>query len=87
MISTIGGNPDNIMDTNENNNKQIRVIINKKEELLPDNMTVLELLRERQERRRSAVWINGTQLLLSEYPLIKIQEGDVIKILKVVAGG
>ena len=75
------------MDMNENNNKQIRVIINKKEELLPDNMTVLELLRERQERRRSAVWINGTQLLLSEYPLIKIQEGDVIRILKVVAGG
>lgn len=75
------------MDMNENNNKQIRVIINKKEELLQDNMTVLELLRERQERRRSAVWINGTQLLLSEYPLIKIQEGDVIKILKVVAGG
>ena len=75
------------MDMNENNNKQIRVIINKKEELLQDNMTVLELLRERHERRRSAVWINGTQLLLSEYPLIKIREGDVIKILKVVAGG
>ena len=75
------------MDTNENNNKQIRVIINKKEELLQDNMTVLDLLRERHERRRSAVWINGTQLLLSEYPLIKIQEGDIIKILKVVAGG
>ena len=82
-----GRDPGNIMDMNENNNKQIRVIINKKEELLPDNMTVLELLRERQERRRSAVWINGTQLLLSEYPLIKIQEGDVIRILKVVAGG
>ena len=75
------------MDMNENNNKQIRVIINKKEELLQDNMTVLELLRERHERRRSAVWINGTQLLQSEYETTKIQEGDIIKILKVVAGG
>ncbi len=75
------------MDMNENKSGQIRVIINKKEELLQDNMTVLDLLRERHERRRSAVWINGTQLLLSEYPLTKIQEGDVIKILKVVAGG
>ena len=75
------------MDMNENRSGQIRVTINKKEELLQDNMTVLDLLRERHERRRSAVWINGTQLLQSEYETTKIQEGDIIKILKVVAGG
>jgi len=75
------------MDTNEKTGGQIHVIVNRKEELLKDPMTVLELLEKRQERRRVAVWVNGKQLLQSEYALTKIQEGDTIKILKVVAGG
>jgi len=75
------------MDSDQKLNNQIRVAINKKETLLQNNTTIIELLEQRNERNRSAVWLNGRQLYLMEYPLMKIREGADIKILRVVAGG
>lgn len=37
--------------------------------------------------RRAAVWINGVQLLASEYESRIIGESDHIRILRIVAGG
>lgn len=65
----------------------INVTINKEKVVLPEGMTVSELLELRGVKARSSVWINRTQLLLTEYPLARISAGDDIKILRVVAGG
>jgi thiamine biosynthesis protein ThiS len=37
--------------------------------------------------RRAAVWINGVQLLASEYENRLVGEADQIRILRIVAGG
>ena len=66
---------------------QITVSINKVESTLPEGIKVQTLLEQRGAKTRSAVWINGKQLLMAEYPTWVIREGDEIKILRVVAGG
>ena len=71
----------------ENNKKYIKVKINKEEESLDEGATVMKLLEQRGVKSRSSVWINGKQLLLSEYATYVIQENDQIKILRIVAGG
>lgn len=67
--------------------QQIRVTINKKETLLRQGATISEVLEQRSGGTRFAVWLNGKQLRLAEYPAVEIQEGDNIKILRIVAGG
>lgn len=65
----------------------MKVTINQKEQLLEDeNMTVSQLLKLR-KMRKAAVWINGVQLLTAEYDSHVIQEGDQIKLLRIMAGG
>lgn len=64
----------------------MKIILNKKEMELPSEMTVAQLIREKQ-LKRAAVWINGEQLLASQYEAWIIKEGDTVKILRVVAGG
>ncbi len=49
-------------------------------------MTVSQLLQLR-NLRKAAVWINGKQLMLADYESWKIQEGDNIKLLRIMAGG
>lgn len=65
----------------------INVTVNKEETVLPEGTAVAELLELRGAKSRSSVWVNGNQLLLAEYPTWVLKEGDVIKILRVVAGG
>lgn len=69
------------------NQKNINVTINKAETVLPEGTTVSGLLELRGVQSRSSVWVNGNQLLLAEYPTWVLQEGDAVKILRVVAGG
>lgn len=69
------------------NQKQIHVTVNKAEAVLPEGTTVAKLLEQRGVKSRSSVWVNGNQLLLAEYPTWVLQEGDAVKILRVVAGG
>lgn len=69
------------------NQKLIRITVNKTEAELPEGSTVEKLLDLRGVRSRSSVWVNGNQLLLAEYPTWVLQEGDIVKILRVVAGG
>lgn len=71
---------------NQNQNK-INVTVNKEETVLPEGTTMAQLLKLRGIKSRSSVWVNGNQLLLAEYPTWILQEGDVVKILRVVAGG
>lgn len=71
---------------NQNQNK-IHVTVNKEAAELPEGTTVAKLLERRGIKTRSSVWVNGQQLLLAEYPTWVLYEGDVVKILRVVAGG
>lgn len=65
----------------------ITIAVNGKEERMEAGTRVEQLLEAKGMKSRSAVWINGTQLLLAEYPTHVLQEGDQIKLLRVVAGG
>lgn len=65
----------------------IRIVVNGKEEEIEAGTTVEKLLEARGMKSRTAVWINGTQLLLAEYPTHVVEDGDQIKLLRVVAGG
>lgn len=67
--------------------KNIKVTVNMEETVLPEGTAVGKLLELRGIKSRSSVWVNGNQLLLAEYPTWVLQEGDVVKILRIVAGG
>jgi len=69
------------------NQKNINVTVNKEETVLPEGTAVVKLLELRGIKSRSSVWVNGNQLLLAEYPTWVLQEGDEVKILRIVAGG
>lgn len=64
----------------------ITVKINNKEMQFPETLTVKELLKLR-KLRKAAVWINGQQLLSAEYEDYRLQEGDEIRLLRIMAGG
>ncbi len=68
-------------------NGSIKITVNRQETVLPEGTTVAGLLKLRGVKSRSSVWVNGTQLLLSEYGSRVLQNGDTVKILRVVAGG
>lgn len=65
----------------------MKVTINNKERDIPDNITVAEMLKHLEMRSKTSVWVNGYQLLLKEYDGFKINENDVIKVLKIIGGG
>lgn len=68
-------------------NGSIQITVNRQETVLPEGTTVAGLLKLRGVKSRSSVWVNGTQLLLAEYGSRVLQNGDTVKILRVVAGG
>jgi len=65
----------------------IRVTVNNKEMAVPLDTTVSGLLKSADYNSRVSVWINGSQLLSGEYATRVLEEGDFIKILRLVAGG
>ena len=64
----------------------IKVSINKKETEIEEGLTAGELLSSL-GNLKSAVWVNGRQLLRAEYGSRIILQGDEIKILRITAGG
>lgn len=64
----------------------VNIIFNKNEETVEEGITISRLLEEK-ELKRVSVWVNGKQLLLAEYPSYEVKEGDLIKTLRVIAGG
>lgn len=65
----------------------MKVIINGKEENIPNNLTILQLFKYKNIKTKASIWINGIQILLKDYPEKKIEENDNIKILKILGGG
>lgn len=64
----------------------VKFIYNKKDVEYPDGTTVRDLLDEK-SIKKAAVWINGRQLLKAEYDTTVIRDGDVVRLLRVMAGG
>ncbi|MCI8647396.1 MAG: sulfur carrier protein ThiS [Firmicutes bacterium] len=64
----------------------INVTINNKDMELEAGTTASQLIKQR-GMRKAAVWINGRQLLLTEYETCEIKEGDTIRLLRIMAGG
>lgn len=64
----------------------INIIVNNKEMTVKKGTKVRELLTEL-GNERAAVWINGTQLLKKEYETRILNNDDVVKVLRLVAGG
>lgn len=54
---------------------------------VPEGTAVTGLLDLAGYNCRVAIWINGSQLLGSEYDTRCLEDGDVVKILRLVAGG
>jgi thiamine biosynthesis protein ThiS len=65
----------------------IRIKVNNKEMAVSKGTTVEKLLDIMGYTGRVAVWVDGTQLLGSDYPSRIIEEEDVIKVLRLAAGG
>jgi len=63
------------------------VIINNKEEHLPDGITVSELIKYKGYKGKTSIWVNDRHLLLSEYDTFVIHENDILKKVTIVAGG
>jgi thiamine biosynthesis protein ThiS len=62
------------------------VSCNNKNIQLDEGTSVAQLVTS-MKYRRAAVWINGIQLLSSDYETRVINPEDQIKILRIVAGG
>ncbi len=65
----------------------IGITVNRKEKVVPEGTTLQNLLILEDYETRVAVWINGTQLLSSEYASRVLQDSDIVKILRLAAGG
>ena len=64
----------------------MKISVNKKQREWEENQPLTKLLEEKKVTR-AAVWVNGRQLLNQEIPEYVLQEGDEIRILRLVGGG
>ena len=65
----------------------MKVIINNKEENIPDQITISELLHHKNLKAKTSVWVNDRHLLLREYDTYVIHENDVLKMITIIGGG
>ncbi len=65
----------------------MRIYLNRKEEDIPENCTVQEMLEYKNLKERVSIWINGEQILLRDYSTRKIQPNDQIKLIRILGGG
>jgi len=66
--------------------KEINVTINNKPEVIPHDITAKELIQLR-GLKKAAVWVNDNQLLKSDYDTATFNDGDTIRVLRIMAGG
>ncbi|WP_409228845.1 sulfur carrier protein ThiS [Gudongella sp. SC589] len=65
----------------------MKVICNDKTMEIEERTTLSELLAMLNYRKTVAVFINGKQLLSSQLEGYRINEGDKIKIIRILGGG
>lgn len=65
----------------------MNILLNNKEINVPDNFKVKDLIKLLNYLESVAVFINGKQILISEYFNFEIKAGDIITIFKPLGGG
>ena len=65
----------------------MKIKINNKQEAIPREMSVYELLEYKSIKSKVSVWVNGRQLLHEEYSEYIIKDSDELKILRIIGGG
>lgn len=65
----------------------MNITVNNKTVDLPDNVTIENLLRKMSFSDHVSVWINGKQVLMGEYSIVTLKQGDRISIIRPLAGG
>jgi len=63
------------------------IILNDKECNLEEGATAMQLLAAKGYKGKTTIWVNGRQLLLSEYQTYVMNAGDEVKILRIIGGG
>jgi thiamine biosynthesis protein ThiS len=67
--------------------EDMEIIFNGKTYKLQEGITVSELLTSQGYKSKTSIWVNGKQLLNSEYQTFIISDKSIIKALRVVGGG
>lgn len=66
----------------------MNIRVNGDEREVDENISVLDLLALlNYNRAKTAVWIDGRQLLLSEYDSYVLAQGCEVKLLRILGGG
>lgn len=65
----------------------MNLIVNKKAITIPHNSTVIDVLEYLNYSKAVAVFINGKQLLFSQYNNYPLQENDNVRVIKPLGGG
>ena len=68
--------------------KNMRIILNKDQKIIPDNISVLDLLQYfKIELKYMAVEVNESIIPKSEYSNFNLKENDKVEIINAVGGG
>ncbi len=65
----------------------MEIQLNNKTQSIPDDYTVSMLLFQTNYPKASAVFINGRQILFREYDNYKLNEKDIVRVIRMLGGG
>lgn len=65
----------------------MEITFNGKKCIVNDGITASDLLLEHGYKSKTSIWVNGGQLLKSEYESFVIPEESNVKALRVIGGG
>jgi sulfur carrier protein ThiS len=65
----------------------MEILFNGKTCSINEGITASELLTEQGYKSKTSIWVNGKQLLNSEYQTFVIPNQAIVKVLRVVGGG
>lgn len=65
----------------------MEIVVNGKTMIVEENCTVIKLLDQMGLNGRGAIWVNGVQVWMKDYPTMLLKNGDKIKVIRVLGGG
>jgi len=65
----------------------MKIKVNGGEFMVKKGVSIAQLLEQCGYQGKVSVWVDGNQLLSAEYPSRLIEDGEEIRILRLVAGG
>lgn len=65
----------------------MNIIINGESKIVKKGITIAELLEKEGCNKWAMVWVNDEHILMKDYASYELNEGDKVKINKVLVGG